>query len=158
MAVKKHVPYFKSTRELRKAKGTYTVAGVTGADPNMEKKLAGETLSCRLTNFNMPVNTSVANYIKDGLTDELDAADKFAPKGSAISVVVNKLESDTSGFNTGDWQLDFNYVMKGKSYNVKTKTEFESAYSADTACRNTANALTDALTENFTAFYKKMPH
>jgi hypothetical protein len=157
MAVKKHVPHFKNTRELAKAKGSYSVLDAKGATPEMEEKLKSESLSCRLTTFNMPANTSVANFLKDALTDELDAAEKLNLKGDKITIVVKAMDSDTSGFNTGSWALDFDYIVGTKTHNVKTKTDFESAYAADTACRNTANALTDALTDNFTAFYKKLP-
>lgn len=157
MAVKKHVPHFKNTRELSKVKGSYSVLDAKGSTPEMEEKLKGESLSCRLTTFNMPANTSLATFLKDALTDEIDAAEKLNPSGGKITVVVKELNSDTSGFSTGSWMLDFDYILGTKTYNVKTKTEFESAYMAETACRNTANALTDALTENFAAFYKKLP-
>jgi hypothetical protein len=156
-AVKKHVPHFKTTRELSKAKGSFSVLDAKGATPEMEEKLKGESLSCRLTTFNMPANMSISNFLKDALTDELDAAEKLNLKGDKITVVVKAMDSDTSGFNTGSWSLDFDYILKGKTYNVKTKTDFESAYSAVTACRNTAEALTDAVTENFAGFFKKLP-
>lgn len=157
MAVKKHVPHFKNTRELSKVKGSYSVLDAKGGTPAMEEKLKSESLSCRLTTFNMPANTSVANFLKDALTDELDAAEKLNLKGDKITIVVKGMDSDTSGFSTGSWALDFDYIVGTKTHNVKTKTEFESAYAADTACRNTANALTDALNDNFAAFYKKLP-
>jgi hypothetical protein len=167
-AIKKHEPNFKNVRELEKVKGKFHVADVVAKatavekgkekDTELEKKLRASSLKCRLTTFSMPVNTTVAQFIKNSLTDELDAAQKLSPTASAITVTVNQLESDTGGFGKGTWTLDFDYRVDNKNYNARTVTEFESAYAAATACRNTAEALTDALGQNFSALYKKLPH
>lgn len=156
MAIKKHNPNFKNVRELESVKGQFFVSKVMPGTDEISVKLGGKSLSCRLTTFNMPADTVLAKFIDDALTDELDAARKLSDKGTGINVIVNKIESDTSGFDKGNWTLQFNYELKGKVYSVNTVTEFESAYSADTACRNTASALTDALTENFLGLYKKL--
>ena len=156
MAIQKHNPNFKSTRELEKAKGSFKVAEVKGGKPEMEKRLASKALSCRLTTFNMPADMTVSGFMKAGLTDEFDAARKLSEGGHGVTVVVNNLASDTASFDKGSWDLDLDYVVSNKTINVKTKTVFESAYMAETACRNTANALSNALEENFTEFFKKL--
>lgn len=157
MGIKKHQPNFKNVRELEAVKGSFRVESVKANEKEMQERLVTNSLSCRLTTFNMPAGKDVAGFLQDALTDEFDAARKLAPNGTPVNVVVNNLTSDTSGFSRGNWTLDFDYLVKGKTYNVKTVTEFESAYAADTACRNTAAALTDAVGENFASFYKKLP-
>lgn len=157
MGIKKHQPNFKNVRELEAVKGSFRVESVTANAKEMQERLATSSLSCRLTTFNMPPDKNVAAFLQEALTDEFDAARKLAPNGTPVGVVVKDLTSDTSGFSRGTWTLDFDYLVKGKTYSVKTVTEFESAYAADTACRNTASALTDAVGENFAAFYKKLP-
>lgn len=155
-AIKKHDPHFKSTRELQKVKGNFHVVEVRATKKEEQDQLKRSDLPCRLATFNMPTNTTVASFIRDALTDELDAAEKLSENGTKIFVTVNHLESHSASIDTGNWELDFDYLVGSKSINVKTKTEFESAYVAGTACTNTANALTDALTENFVALYKKL--
>lgn len=158
-AIQKHQPHFRNTRELSKVKGTFRVAEVKATETKVDERLKSTALSCRLTTFNMPSGLTVASYVKEALSDELDAAEKIHPaNGTPITVVVKGMESDTSSLNKGNWTLDFDYLVAGKTHNVKTVTEFESAYNAGTACRNTADALTVALTENFAGLYKKLPH
>ena len=155
MAVKRHEPNFRSTREVTKIKGPFHVEAVAGANEEMNKRLAATALTCRLAAVNMPANNTVSAYLKQAFNDELDAAGKLAEKGTPIVVTVKKLESNT-GIGKGDWTLDLDYSVKGKVYNVKTTTEFEGAYAGDTACRNTGAALTDAVGENFVKFTQQL--
>jgi len=155
MAIRKHEPNFKSTRELKQIKMDFYVLEVTAKQPELIKKLEGDSLTCRLAPFNMPANTSVGKFIRDALTDELDAAGKLSNNGSSIKITVNRIETDTGSINNGHWYLDFNYETEHETYNVQTDTLFESAYMGDTACRNAANAFTDALTDNFDHLYQK---
>jgi hypothetical protein len=153
MAVRKYDPYFKNTQTLTPVKGKFGDVSVTGATPELTSHINRNNLSCRLTTFEMPPASTVASYISNALRDELDAAGKFDKNGKSISILVKGLDSDTSGFMTGTWTLDFDYTVAGKTKNVKTTTEFQSAYGAGTACRNTAEALQDAVRENLGKFF-----
>lgn len=153
--IQKHNPNFKTTRELRKLRGHYSAVDVKATDAEMVKKLQSSSLGCRLTSFSMPANMTVKDFIQAAFTDELDAAERLSKNGTEIAIQVNALTSDTSSFGKGSWTLDFSYAEGKKKVNIKTVTEFESAYMAETACRNTANALSSALTDNFIAYAAK---
>jgi hypothetical protein len=156
LAIRKHQPNFKSVRMLSGVKGSYYVKDIRAARPDVDKALGKDSMSCRLTTFNTPAGMTLADYIRAALTDELDAAGKKDPKGRPIAVTVKTIESDTSGFDKGTWHLDFDYEIGSRHIDINTQTQFESAFMADTACRNTANALTDALTDNFKKLYSQM--
>lgn len=156
MAVRKYDPYFKNTQDLSHVKGTFSSISVAGGSAPLANRLKRSSLDCRLTTYEMPAKTTVSDYIRDALNDEFDAAQKLSPSGKPIALTVNKLESDTSSFSTGTWTLDFDYAVAGQKRNIKTLTEFQSAYMGDTACRNTAEALQDALRANFAKFFKSL--
>lgn len=156
MAVRAHQPGFKNTRELAAVRGIYRVGEISGSVASVDRLLSEKAMPCRLTTFNMPADKSVGQYIQQALTDELDAAKKLSDKGTPITIVVNKLDSDTAGLDKGSWTLDFTYQVGSRAYNVRTTTQYESAFVATTACRNTGDALTDALSANFMALYHKM--
>ena len=86
MAIKKHEPNFKNVRELEATKGSFQVDKVIAGNPEIQEKLKASSLTCRLTSFNMPVNTNVAQFIDDALSDELDAAQKISKNGSAFTI------------------------------------------------------------------------
>lgn len=152
--IQKHNPNFKTTRELKKMKGSFHVTEVKAVDPQVMERLKSASLTCRLTSFSMPANMTLKDFLQTALTDELDAAEKMSTAGTGISLQVNQIES-CSGVDKGTWTLDFLYLVGKKSVAVKTVTEFESAYLGDTACRNTANALSTALADNFASFSEK---
>lgn len=155
-AIRKHQPNFKNVHLLEKVKGEYRVKEVVSPDPGLQERLNSRTLSCRLVTFNTPSGLTLSDYLRAALSDELEAAKKRKDNGTPITLSVNQLESDTSGFNTGTWTLNFDYIVGSRKVNVQTVTNFESAYMADTACRNTANALTDAISANFKKFYEAL--
>ncbi|MCA9559446.1 MAG: hypothetical protein KC583_12875 [Myxococcales bacterium] len=156
MGVRRHQPHFKTSRQLEGTAGTYRVGTVKAADLSVESTLSATSLSCRLTTFDLPPQTSVATYLRDALTDELDAGRKLAKDGREIGLFVHRFESDTSSLDQGAWHLDITYEIDGRSYRVSTQTPFESAFVATTACANTATALTDALSENFSQLFAKL--
>ncbi len=147
-------PDYKNTRQLENVKGSFNEVSAVGATELVSLKISKSSLSCRLTTFSTPTNQPISQYISDALLTELDSAKKVSPTGKSIEIKVNNLESDTSGMNTGTWTLDFTYKTNEETKNVKTITEFASAFTADTACRNTADALKTALRENFGRYFE----
>jgi hypothetical protein len=156
VAVRPYDPFYKNTSELALVKGSFKGVQVRGATAGVDALLKQSSMTCRLTTFNMPANKNVETYVQDALTVELDAAKKLSPNGPTITVTINRLESDTAGFNKGHWDVDFTYSTGKSMTNIKTSTEFESAFAAGTACRNTAQGLETALRENFNKFFSSL--
>ena len=156
MGVRQYDPYYKNTQQLTKLDKTINGVTVEGATSELTEKLEKPSLTCRLMTYEMPANKAVKDYLRDALTTEFEAAKKLSPKGTPVKIVVNELDSDTSGFSKGTWTLDFTYKLDNRSENVRTVTEFASAYMGDAACRNTAQALEQALRENFQSFFSKL--
>jgi hypothetical protein len=154
--IREYDPYYKNTQALANVKDSFKDVAVKGGTPEYEKTLQKKDLGCRLTTFNMPANKTIAGYIEAAMTSELDAGKKLSPKGKSLSIQVNKLESDTAGMDKGRWALDFAYTMNGATKDVTTITEFESAFAAATACRNTAEALQQALRDNFLKYFSEI--
>ena len=154
-AINKHQPNFKSSREIAKAKGNFHIGEIKSSDAELLKQLHLSHFQCRMTTFNMPANKTVEDFLRDAYTDELDAAEKLSPNGTPISIDVKQIES-SSGLDKGTWTLDFNYKVGSRVVEVKTVSEFESAFAADTACRNTANAFSEAIGENFVTLFRKL--
>jgi len=154
--IRNYDPYYKNTQALATVKDNFKDVSVKGASPEVDKMLQKKDMSCRLTTFNMPANSTVGSYIKDAMTSELDAAKKIQPNGRPVSIQVNKLDSNTSGMDKGQWTADFTYTMGGSIKDVKTTTEFESAFAAATACRNTAEALQQAMRDNFNKYFSEI--
>jgi hypothetical protein len=154
-SIKKYNPNFKTTREVEKLKSSVSEVDVL---PSQEKSniLNQTSLSCRATTFQLPTGMTLKNYLQEALTDELDAAHKLQSNGSILKVVVHELNSDTAGFNTGTWSLDFEYFVGKNRTRIRSNTAFESAFMGDTACRNTATALEEAVRENFSAYFQKI--
>jgi hypothetical protein len=155
MAIKKHEPNFKSSREIAKSKGSYKIGAITTSGEELTKLLRASHFQCRMTTFNMPANKTVEDFLRDSFTDELDAAEKLSGTGTPISLEVKKMES-SSGLDKGTWTLDFTYKVGSRLVEVNTVSEFESAFAADTACRNTASAFSDAVGENFVGLFRKL--
>ncbi len=154
--IRKHEPGYKNVQSLERVKGSFSVGRVEATQQGVASRLKSKSMPCRLTTFNAPAGMTFSDYLQSALTDELSAAKKMSASGVPISIRVNQLESDSSGFDKGTWKLDFDYLVGSKRIHVTTATVFESAFVADTACRNTASALTDALAENFRQFYQRL--
>lgn len=152
--IRKHQPSVQNIRTAESLKNQYSVAIVDTDNPKKALKMNKRSLGCRMVSYELP--TPLFTYVKDALTDELDAARKLSPSGAPISISVVEIDSDTSGMNDGYWNTHLIYDVNGKKYDIKKTTRFESAYMGDVACRNTGNALTDALAENFAGFYREL--
>lgn len=153
--IKSHNPHYKSSREIAKIKGMYKIENVSGGNKDLETLLERKDLQCRGTTFDMPPKMSVRTYIADALTNELDAAGKLDnTTGRAIRSSYNRIEPDTSNFDNGFWYIEAMYEIGGNKYNVKTITEFSSAFNASVACVTTANMFEDAIAQNFLEFFK----
>lgn len=147
-----------ATRELlAQAPHSYRVGGVSGLTRVESDQLAKSSLPCRMQTFQMPESQPVNVYIENALHAELQAAAKLAgPEGRKIDVVVVKLESDTSKIRNGRWTLDFQYKIGKTTREIVTTTEYGFAKDTTEACRNTADALDDALRANFEKFFKTL--
>ncbi|MBX2994858.1 MAG: hypothetical protein KF681_08550 [Bdellovibrionaceae bacterium] len=152
--IRRHQPSVQNIRTAESLKNQYSVSGVESDNPRASQRLNKRSMGCRMVNYELP--TPLFTFVKDALTDELDAARKLSPSGAPISISVIEIDSDTSGMNDGYWNTHLIYDVNGKKYDIKKTTRFESAYMADVACRNTGNALTDALAENFAGFYREL--
>jgi hypothetical protein len=146
------------TREsLERSSHSYRVGGVSGQTRVESDQLVKSSLPCRMQSVQMPESQPVNLYIENALHAELQAAGKLAgPEGRKIDVVVVKLESDTSKIRNGRWTLDFQYKIGKTTREVVTTTEYGFAKDTTEACRNTADALDDALRANFAKFFKTL--
>lgn len=154
--IEKYEPTKQSAGEIAKAKGVFEIGEIQAIDDvELANRLKGKTLSCRATTFHMPDDVTVGAYIKRAFTDELAAAHKLSKKGKKIDITVKELEL-VSGFDKGNWTLDFDYLVGGQTISVRTETEFDSAFATDTACHKPANALSDAMRENLLKFFQEM--
>lgn len=167
--IQKHNPHFKTTRVVSKSiKRLYIsnlleknvignhVERIDGKNNKRKSILEQSLFQCRLTTINLPKGMTVRDYLNNAITDELDAAGILDKKGDPVTVFIHKLDSDTSGFSTGYWYLDFEYRIKGRIIRVATTTEFESAFVADTACRSTAASLSEAIGQNLVALFENL--
>ena len=156
VAIRDYDPYYKNTQSLTNLNVSHSSVRVSSVSKWVTSILERNNMACRLTVFNMPAGKTVAVYIRDALTTELDAAKKLSPNGKPLEIVVARIESNTAGMSRGSWDLDFTYKTSAGSRRVTTKTEYESAFMADTACRNTAQALQDAVRQNFAAYFGQL--
>lgn len=156
VAIRKHEPGYKNVRALQSQKASFRLSGVRGRDEYVERSLSSKSLLCRLTTFNMPAGQTVADYIRQALTDELDAAQRLSMGGTVLEITVLRLDSNSLSPMQGAWDLEFEYSYAGRRRKIKTVYKFESAIDGQVACRNTAQAFSDALAQNFAEFYKSL--
>lgn len=168
-SINKHRPNFKSVRAVEKLGTNYnakvTVPKIIRERPKDDYYTKGMTeqihpytknlFQCRAAPFYTPQGIPVYKYFENSLIDELDAGGKLDKEnGEQIIVDIKVLDGDSV---TGMWNIDINYKVSGENYRVKTAYPFDSAFSAQTACTNMAHSLTEALSENFLSFFKRLP-
>ena len=154
--VKDHSPQPADTAALEPVPGKYSPLDVKGANPKMEEFVKSEVFPCRQTVFHTKPNTSIAVYVKDALGEELKAAGKYALGGDKITINVVTMIPRVDA-TRGAWRLEFDYILKLRTYRVRTITPFAVAKEDKVACGNAANSLSRALNENFRAFFERMP-
>lgn len=96
-----------------------------------------------------PDNMSFEAYIQKALADELKVAGMFDEKTpkATLSGVVEKLDfSSSRGLTGGAWNIGLRInASNGKSIFVSEHYEFNSGFSANTACKQTAEAYLPAV-------------
>ena len=97
-----------------------------------------------------PDGMSHAAYIKKALEDELKVAGAFAtgsPPRVTLGGAITKLSfSSARALTGGSWDIGLSLdSSNGKSLSVIEHYEFESGYSASTACKQTAEAFMPAV-------------
>lgn len=155
MGLKPHKPNIKSTLEIGKSNGTYRILSIKASSPALAKVLSGDLISCGSTTFSMPRGNNVESFIKEIFVEELNAAQKLEMSGSAIEVVIKSMDLKTMKPEAGEWDMDIDYTVNGKTTNVKSIIEFESKVSLLTACSHTASVFEDAIADNFVEFFKR---
>lgn len=94
-------------------------------------------------------NLSHTQYIQKAFEDELKIAGAYTQGSPRVSIggKVNKLEfSSSKGLTSGYWQIDITLdSTNGKKLDVSEYYEFKSGFSANEACRNTAEAYSRAV-------------
>jgi hypothetical protein len=94
-------------------------------------------------------NLTHTQYIQKAFEDELKIAGAFAQGTPRVTIGgrVNKIEfSSTKGITGGYWQIDLSLdSSNGKNLDVSEYYEFNSGFSANEACRNTAEAYSRAV-------------
>lgn len=96
-----------------------------------------------------PDGMSHAAYIKKALEDELKVAGAYAATAPRVTIsgTITKLEfSSSRGLTGGSWDVDLALSSSnGRSMTASEHYEFESGYSAETACKQTAEAFMPAV-------------
>lgn len=97
-----------------------------------------------------PDNLGFAAYIQKALADELKVAGKFDDKAPKVTLSgsVEKLvfSSGTMGVTGGSWDIGLRVnSSNGKSTSIAEHYEFNSGYTADSACKQTAEAYFPAV-------------
>ncbi len=132
------------TNVALKSMGASNIAVGTITDP------ASFSAACRAAGpLSPPDGMSHAAYIKKALEDELKVAGVYASGTPRVTLsgVVTKLEfSSARGLTGGSWDVNLTLTSSnGKSMNAVEHYEFDSGYSAETACRQTSEAFMPAV-------------
>ncbi len=91
---------------------------------------------CRLSSpVGTPEGKTFASYIQDAFKKELVITNMYNPKAkNTITANLNNISSSTLPANTY-WAFDMTVKSSnGKSYNVKSRYDYESSYLASSAC------------------------
>ena len=155
MGLKPHKPNIKSTIEISKNSGEFRILSIRGDSPEIIKILNGDLISCGTTTFNMPRGNNVESFLREIYVEELEAAKKMSMSGTAIEIIIKSMNLTTIKAEAGEWAMDIDYVIDGKTINVKNIIEFESKVSILTACTHTASVFEDAIVDNFVLFFKR---
>jgi hypothetical protein len=155
MGLKPHKPNIKSSIEIGKSNGTFRVLSVKANSAAVAKVLSGDLITCGTTTFSMPRGNNVESFIREIFVEELRAAQKLSSSGSAIEVVIKSMDLKTFKPEAGEWTMDIDYIVDGKTTNVKNAIEFESKVSILTSCSHTASVFEDALADSFVEFFKR---
>lgn len=155
MGLRPHRPTAKSTLEISKATGTFRILSIEGGSSEMRKILDGDIVSCGATTFRIPRGNSVEFFIKEVFSEELRVADKYSQDGTAIEVVINKMDLTTHKAGSGEWAMDVDYTVNGKTTNITNSIEFESKVSMITSCMNTASVFEEAIADSLVEFFKR---
>ncbi len=102
---------------------------------------------CRLaTPVGTPSGETFASYIKDAFTQELMLADKYDSKSSnVLSANIDDLYGSTT---IGNAYWEFKLTMKssnGSSYKVESRYDYESSFSALSACSEMQRSFVPAV-------------
>jgi hypothetical protein len=96
-----------------------------------------------------PDGMSHAAYVKKALEDELKVAGAYSTAAPRVTLdgTIDKLAfSSARSLTGGTWDIDLELrSTNGKSLNMAEHYEFESGYSATTACKQTAEAFMPAV-------------
>ena len=87
----------------------------------------------------LPENQTFPHYIEGGLVDMLIEADRYDP--NAKRVVQGKMQNIDFDTITGNWRLSGTFSLGGKTVTVNKDYPFPTAFSAEVACQNAANAF-----------------
>lgn len=151
-AVKPYRPNYKNSQLLVKSNLSIRNVNVFTNNFNLRSDLSKNSLTCRLSEFDMPTGQDVKSFIIHAIETEFDAASKLSKDGIPLNVEVFQLESDTSGISEGKWKLNFSYEYEKEEIRIQTVYRFTSAFTAGVACLNTADALENAIAQNFHDF------
>ena len=102
---------------------------------------------CRLaTPIGTPSGETFASYIQDALTQELMLADKYSQKSNTI--VTANLDDIYGSTTIGNAYWEFKVTMKssnGTSYKVASRYDYESSFSAMSACSEMQRSFVPAV-------------
>ena len=105
-----------------------------------------EELTCRLLGpIDVSRGKSKAEYIKDAMQTELFLAQVYSVDSDVI--IEGKLDAvNFSSVSPANWEFEFTVSSNlYTGYTVKTKYEFNTSYSAYSACKNVADAFGPAV-------------
>ncbi len=126
---------------------------------NFNANNAGEShILCRLAEtISTPSGEPFSEYIRKALIDELKMAGLYDE--NSIIVIVGNLNNiyGSSMLGNAYWEFDVTLTQKdtNKTFNIKSKIDYPSAYLAFTACTNMATTLNKGVKE---LIYKIITH
>jgi hypothetical protein len=128
--------YAVSTENLMVLKSLASKANKVNVGEFTDSGKNEKAVMCRLaTPIGTPKGETFASYIKNAFQKELLIADLYDPKAkNTISANVNDVYGSTV-LGNAYWSFDVTVKSSnGKSYNVKSRYDYESSFSAMSAC------------------------
>lgn len=112
-------------------------------------------VSCRALSVGAPADRrTFSNYIRTALTDELRIAGMHSESTpTPIQVDVTKLELDSTGDSFWKISATFTIGAGGASYTSSVEHPFTSAFGAESACQNAAQAFPAAVQKLLNQFF-----
>jgi hypothetical protein len=140
------IPYTSSTENVLQFQSALSQSDVkVKLGSFAESESIGE-LTCRLLG---PIDVSRgktrAEYIKDAMQTELFLAQAYSVDSDIV--IEGKLDSlNFSSVSPASWEFGFTiFSNKSSGYSVNTKYQFNTSYSAYSACKNVADAFGPAV-------------